>query len=375
MSNAIQQLIEYLNTKGKDSLKEEFGVEIKEYDCGYLVFNYSQIDSPKNVPMVNACRGLILDSNNQIVCRPFGRFFNYGEADTKEFDFSDVTIFEKADGSMVKVYWSHATSRWEIGTRGTAFAESDHGGSIKYATFRDGILDAMNLTEDEFQNVFEWKHKTFILEYCSPWNRIVTPYDKPQVVLLAVIDNTTGYDAFYDRLNQWCGILSEKGLNVRMPQVYQANGADEIVKLAESLDGLKEGFVVYDNKTGRRVKVKSATYCAVHHLRGNGTPSQDRLMEVVLLNEQDELISYFPEFKEFIDPIEAALHQLTEEANAIYGQFANVETQKDFALAVKDTKVAPVCFKARKDKVSAHHAFVDMEMNQKKKLLEKYLNV
>jgi hypothetical protein len=95
-------------------------------------------------------------------------------------------------------------------------------------------------------------------------------------------------------------------------------------------------------------------------------------MEVVLMNEQEELLTYFPMFKEYVDPIEVALRQLLVDACDIYCAHKYHESQKDFAMAVKDHKVAPILFKARKDGLDVYKAFESMDMNQRVKLLEKY---
>jgi hypothetical protein len=371
------KIINFIKNFGWAALADR-GIENKEYPNGFHVLNYSQIDSRKDDEVACECRGLILDNDLNIICRPFTRFFNYGEMDTKNFDFSNCTVWEKADGSMVKIYFNNVDSRWEIGTRGSAFAEVNHVFGLRTNwTFREAILDAMNFTEDQFQECMNSNefHKscTYVAEYISPFNHIVTQYDKPQIVLLSVISNISGLESLSDGIFKWVTVFESKGMNVRSPKLYHASSAEQIVKMAESLENLQEGFVVFDNNTGTRIKVKSSVYVAVHHLRGNGTPSRDRLMEVVLKNEQDELLDYFPEFSDFIEPIEIALSQLLHEATRVYELNEYHENQKDFALAVKDTNVGSICFKARKEKTTAYMAFETMELNQQMKLLEKYL--
>jgi hypothetical protein len=239
-------------------------------------------------------------------------------------------------------------------------------------TFRDWILKAFGVGEDQFQEAFADCDRgcTYVFEYTAPENRVVTRYMEPKMVLLAVIENDTGKE---EAIGTWQTYFSDSGLNVRLPKSWAVGSSDEVVKLIETLDALEEGFVVYDCTSGNRVKIKSAAYVAVHHLRGNGTPSMSRLMEVVLMNEQDELIEYFPEFASYVDPIVESLHQLNQEADYIFNANKGVESQKDFALAVKDSRVAAICFKARKENVTAYRAFETMEMSQQVKLLEKFV--
>lgn len=91
---------EFIKEKGWAALKEELFIDVREYDNGLRVLNYDQISSPKMHPVVMECRALKLDQDGNVVSRAFDRFFNYGEGDTKNFDFSDCTVFEKADGCL-----------------------------------------------------------------------------------------------------------------------------------------------------------------------------------------------------------------------------------------------------------------------------------
>jgi RNA ligase len=367
---------EFIFDNGLDALTEHLGVEVKRYPNGYVKLNYSQIDSPNFHPISDECRGVVLwvdDQNrSKVICRPFKRFYNFGQGWTQDFDFSNCTVWEKADGTLVMIYWSPEDNRWEIGTRGMAYAEGNFVFSMTASggQFKDWILKAMGVSFDEFQrNMSDVDHGiTFLMEFVGPENQIVTRYESLHMVFLGVIDNKTGKeespDCSFPFFAEW--------MNVRMPQRYEAASGDDLVKLADSLPNLQEGFVVFDHNTGERVKIKSKTYAAVHHLRGNGVPSVSRMMEVVLMNEQDELLTYFPMFKEYVDPIEDALRQLLDEAVEVYCANKKIESQKDFALLVKDRKVAPIMFKARKDGVGVYEAFESMDMSQRVKLLEKY---
>jgi hypothetical protein len=66
-----------------------------------VLLNYSQINSPMNEPIVQECRGLILDEadNWRVVCRPYDKFFNYGEPNAVEVDWGTASVYEKLDGS------------------------------------------------------------------------------------------------------------------------------------------------------------------------------------------------------------------------------------------------------------------------------------
>ena len=171
-------------------------IKVRMYEKEQVaVLNYCQIESPKNNPITIECRSLILSyPDGNVISRSFDRFFNYGEMPDfyADFDINRSVVAEKADGSLIKVYFSPATNQWEISTRSQAFAEGPHAiGGV----FRDWVLRAMNLTELEFQGAMVDvgnKDYTYIMEYVSPHNRIVTLYEKSEMVLLAVRSNSTG---------------------------------------------------------------------------------------------------------------------------------------------------------------------------------------
>ena len=62
------------------TLLKKFGIQSKLHPAhkNLVMFKYSQISSPMNEPIVQACRGCILDSDDNwnYVARPFDKFFN-----------------------------------------------------------------------------------------------------------------------------------------------------------------------------------------------------------------------------------------------------------------------------------------------------------
>ena len=187
---------EFIKANGVMALADApLNIKIREYpEQGYFMLNYDQIESPKNNEITIECRSLIVDKDGNVISRSFDRFFNYGEMPEfyTDFDINRSIVAEKADGSLIKVYFSPATNRWEISTRSQAFGEGPHAiGGV----FRDWVLRAMGLTELEFQECMITSGNTdftYIMEYVSPHNRIVTPYEKSEMVLLAVRSNSTG---------------------------------------------------------------------------------------------------------------------------------------------------------------------------------------
>lgn len=354
---------------------QNIGVDVKDYPEHQMwILDYNQIEAIKNHPIVNECRGLLMGYDGSIIRKGFTRFYNLGENGVDRFDFEHSIAFEKADGSLMFVYFCKPTGRWEIGTRGTAFAE---GPNEWHGTFRNFMLKAMGRTEEEFQEdmrLFD-RDYTYLFEAVGPDNRIVTQYDKNQLVFLSCVENSTGNEVLIGS-DPHDGDPSNWAFpkwNVRAIGQYRFNTQEDCLKALGELTGLQEGYVVYNTKTKMRVKIKSPTYLAAHRLRGNGL-TVNAICELVVMNEYDEYLTVFPEdapkFNDAIVELEKMLSYfaLKYEANKHW------VTQKEFALAVKDFELSAVMFKARANGTEFDHEFNQFSLNKRVDWLKGRLN-
>ena len=367
------KVIEYLKQHetleaGIAALTAETGIVARDYS-DYFVLNYSQFDSQKTHPIVIEARSLILYKDLTVASRSFDRFFNYGEAleINDKFDWNNSVVYEKVDGSLIKIWYDKYLDMWQIATRSSAQAEVPHpmGG-----TFRDWVLKAFRTTEEEFQKAmvgFDIKN-TFIMEYIGPENRIVTRYEESQMVLLA-IRKIDGLYYNLQALEEAVKILTSHKLNVRLVKMYPAATLADIAKMANELPALDEGYVAWDYVKDLRIKLKNPSYVAIHHLRENGQLSLKRICELVLSDGHGEYLYYFPEDSDFILPYVDKLQGILVEMNAAYEANKDIESQKDFALQVKDYPYSSVLFSARKTGKTVNEMFEESRMEWKVELL------
>lgn len=349
------------------------GIDIREYpEQQMLHLDYNQIEVDKFDPIGRECRGMVMSYTGEIFCKSFNRFFNLGECGVDQFDFENSIAFEKADGSLVRIYYLPATGKWEIATRGTAFAEGPH---EWHPSFRKYILSAMGRTEEQFQEDCEnnlHDSCTYVFEVVGPENRIVTPYTKNELVYLGEID--MAYE-FVELLPSeiMLKLFTEKcGWNVRAIEEYKFNTQEDCLTALGNLTDLKEGYVVFNILTGERVKIKNATYLAAHRLRGNGL-TVNAVCELVAMNEQDEYIAVFPDDAVKFEPAIKALAELRVllvnnylAATHYMEQFEGQPTaQKEFALYVKTLPLSSVMFTARKKGIDVIQAFDEVEVNKR----------
>lgn len=395
-------VVEYLKRfesieAGLDSLKSEFGISARQYpEDDIVLLDYSQIDSPKTHPITIECRSLILQmSNLRVVSRAFDRFFNAGECPEyyADFDAKRARVYEKADGSLVKAYWHPVKGGWHLSTRGTAYAEGNHpmGG-----TFLDQILQAFlkpndtatgPMTKEDFDELFHQFINygiggtlfTYVFEYTSSLNRVVTRYDSPCMVLLDVVHNATGKSLIAQSPELFERLVSDFDdvwLNVRAPKVYDSGEIEDLINRANQLENLAEGFVLYDPCSGKRMKIKSAAYVAAHRLRGEDMiPSRKRVLECILTGEQDEIIAVFPEFKPYFDEHGKEVIELKETASSTWERLSGIPDQKEFAIALNSLPITQgakgLVFNARSTTGCPLKSFDALPLTQKLKIFTK----
>lgn len=357
---------------GLAALTDAFGIKIRR-DGKLLVLNYDQIESPKTDPIVVECRSLILEQDTlRVVSRGFDRFFNLGEAlDTMPvIDWTRAKVYDKIDGSLIKIY--PYKNRWEIATRGTAFADVPCGNWN--VTFRELVYRALGVEDDfQFQHICKMSllmsNTTYIFELTSVENRVVKHYDGYKLHFLASRQNEDGeYNTVTER--KWLS-SDQCLLKVENPKEYTFYTPEACKDSASSLKDLDEGYVVYQD--GVPVcKVKSPAYVAIHHIRGEGL-NPKRMAELVLSGEVDEYLTYFPEDKQYLQKYIDAYHMLINSIDAVYYLICVYEDQKEFALKARKHKYSACLFKARAANIDPLKAFDQQRLAYRVEQLQEYL--
>lgn len=380
---------------------ETYSLKCREYANGIYCLDYDQINSPSTHPIVMNCRGTIVRAvGNEfyVVSAKFVRFFNLGEhpEQVEDFDFNLATAFEKVDGSIIGLWYDVETKKWNISTRGTAYAEGNH---PVYGNFRNAVLctifeggdfskaeceQHMNKLEELFQGMmqdaFSVDHgtrTTHIFELIGPYNQCVKKYEKAQMVYLGstrIVSDSAGF------IKEFYGDADVYLLNHSYPtqvhvtydvfrDVEQYNidkNPEAVTKFVNSLKDLDEGVVLLCHKTGKRIKVKSSTYVAAHRLRGDNTvPSRKHIAEVVVTGEVDELVAYFPDLKPMCDEVINYIKNQLDTLTEVWDNTKHIESQKDFALTVKSVKSNHLLFSSRSNNTDPRTEYHKLSVNKK----------
>jgi hypothetical protein len=122
---------------------------------------------------------------------------------------------------------------------------------------------------------------------------------------------------------------------VYSPKSFNFTDLDSIIEEVSTLDWTKEGFVVFDGIN--RIKVKSPAYIKAHYARNNGNISIRILLEIVRANEQEEFLTYAPEYKDYIWDIKNRISELERNAEAAAANLVFCANKIDVAMLVKQS--------------------------------------
>lgn len=357
----------------------------QKFGHNLIMFKYSQEDSDFSNDIVKECRGIIFDEDTlEPVSAPYFKFFNYGEPNAAEIDWSSATVTEKIDGSLIKVV-KFSDQEILVSTNGvidafkceinsTIGCPYDNFGELFWAAIRNQMIDCGHSLDDT--DPVEWladkllDNTTYMFELCSKYNKIVVQHDEPKLYFHGWRDNIS--------LNEIPFNICSLAIIFDCPVTYNLKSLDECVAATQAMPWDEEGYVVVD-KNFNRVKIKSPAYLMVHRLANNGNMSIRRAIDVYMAGECDEILAYFPEYKSAFDEIDKRFnHKFMELGSDAVILFTKIDdgslpTRKDQAAWIlANTKHSGVLFKLLNGYVagdSADIANVDRHLDELKQIM------
>lgn len=333
------QIIEFINNhpeNWRELIKASpYNLNIKE-DEHFAILSYSQISSDFSIPMVQECRGLIIDITSPVVkpvALSFPKFFNHGEQYAEKICWSESYVQEKVDGSKILVWYDKYSQKWRVSTSAMldAYQANVSDFDLSFGDLFDRAIRNLTISEEDFYSLLEPDY-CYTFELVSPETRIVVPYKTTKIYFIGVRHIPT----FTEKRPS----LFTLSNFVSMPKQYPMQGLKECLNVAENMGYDEEGFVVVDS-CWRRIKIKSPAYVAAHYLKNNGVNSRKRILEIIEKNEQKEFLSYFPEYADLFSELEQAREAYFTEAVRAVKELQNVAvnsgilSQKDLALLIK----------------------------------------
>lgn len=264
----------------------------------------------------------------EIVSFPYRKFFNYGESNAAVLDEeSGLSVFEKSDGSLMTLYYYKGA--WRVSTSGSPDASglimvkpgaalklrlkteeelSENFQSTPYLSFRDLFWKIWKESNYELPSNSD-QDKCFMFEMVSPYNQVVVSYDRDELRFHGARRLSDFMELGVDEFDYGWSKTRKYGIpfffSKYLLMFAECNTIAEAIDLASLLDASHhEGFVVVD-KNFNRVKVKSPMYVAVSLLSTRDTNSLNelRLAQILLVNESEEFLTYFPQYREAYDHV------------------------------------------------------------------------
>lgn len=207
---------------------------VKEHkDYPLLIWNYSLDVQYGRLwdDVTLMCRGLITDTDGNVIAKPFSKFFNVEEKMHNATD--EFEIYEKMDGSLGIVF--HYDNKWHVATRGSFESEQ--------------AIRAMEMLEQNIVADLDTS-LTYCVEIIYPENRIVVDYlGKEFLSYLSSFRVSDGAEVYHP-------VFYEKALRYNFK---------DYTKIQSLNTKNQEGFVVVFSN-GERCKIKFEDYLRLHKI-------------------------------------------------------------------------------------------------------------
>jgi RNA ligase len=329
--------------------REEFLVMEKE---GYTVIKYVvafeetflwDSNDPVGSAIRRECRGITFDTEGNLICRKFHKFFNVGEKEETQLNkinlYEPHIVLEKLDGSCVipqpsldGFVLTTKSGVTDISQQAEVFiSDKPH-----YAKFIHSMFDG------KLTPIFEW---------VSRKNRIVVDYENDNLILTAIRNTEMGnYLPYFNMLD-----LAEHW-NIPVVQAVDGLAVQNIELFVKQIREWEDSEgVVLRFDTGHMVKIKSDQY-VLRHKTKDAINQEKNVISIILNDDVDDLIPLLtPEdatrIQEFQHAFWLSFEDVAGEIYDLYRQIDKGQSQKDFALFAVSSVLPhyqPFMFKLRK---------------------------
>ena len=273
------------------------------------------------------CRSIISNEDNQIVCYSPPKSIDRNVFVNKYpvLD-SNFIVEELVEGTMINMFYNKG--HWEISTKGVIGANTRFFKTSDNTNFRKMFFDTFfgsGLTYEMFDTNYCY---SFVLQH--PHNRIVVPFTKPSLKLVAVYHIYTK-DGDYvvniiDKYSFWLNNLSSSMVQVN--NTYETQSYDNLDEKYASMNTSYDilGYVVYNTITCERMKVRNPMYEEVKALRGNQTKLQFQCLSLRSQGKVKDYLKYYPESKRDFSKYRDVVHQFT---STLYTNYRNCYVKKE----------------------------------------------
>ncbi len=275
-----------------------------------------------NVDLISSyglCRSVIINNNNKVVGIAPPKSIPCHDFIKKYDEKSEGIVAEEfIEGTMMNVFWDDSiglNGAWEISTRNTVGATSSFYKGPKSQTFRDMFLEALKETNLLLDNLEKEFCYSFVLQH--PSNRIVVPFKKPQLYLVAVYSIFNETNNIYVKVHNsqdFRDVFHALNTSIRFPGIYKFDNYSELIEKYGSMNTSYDilGVVLYNRNTGERAKIRNPVYEQVRNLRGNQPKLQYQYLCLRKEGKVGEFLKFYPENKKNFSTYRDQVHLFTD---------------------------------------------------------------
>jgi hypothetical protein len=350
--------------KARESLKLRFKIDITEDHLEFRdgstepvwIYNYDSVRSRGTNVIENEARGLILNKDHDVISLSFKRFFNLHEQCACDIDWVTARAERKADGSLVTIY--SYKGEYFISTRNSAMA-SGRLPAYEEFSFRSAILEYLEGRFEgnpfvPFKKYNQSEKYCWVFEFVSPYNRLVTHYYKPELILLSIFNKDTCAEVAVGRVNMFTSLSGFK-----RPETHIVYSEEQVNELIDTLHPLEEGFVVTD-AVNKRIKIKNPTYINISKAINAGAQlSLRHFADIVLSGDGPEVATYFPDYKPILGFLQEVLEDILENVDELWKEYQNIRDRKEFAEKVRKFPFSFLLFDAWDGKITTSEEAIE----------------
>lgn len=282
----------------------EKNLVVKEYkDLGLYLVKYTKSDNLHIDEDMAKCRGLIMDYHNNVICIPPMKSIEIPSFDSK----LPTIVYEKfIDGTMINVFYYNG---WHISTRSCIGANCRW---YSNKNFNEMFDESLSFDIEKLDPLYCYN---FVLKHQD--NRIVTQYEKNDIVLVGAFDLET-YN-YVDTITISAHLKNNYQIEVSIPERYEFNTIEEAYNYVSKLNFEDQGVVIkFDNW---RCKLTNPQYNYVKYLRGNNRNIKYTYYELRRAQLLNEYLNFYPEYDVQFKEFTKELYGMTKKLFYFYQNF------------------------------------------------------
>lgn len=317
--------------------------------ANYTMFHYDKsILSNCLIEEYGLLRSVIANSNKELICFSPPKSLQADDF-IKMFPLRYDTIIaeEMIEGTMINVFWDEQLNMFNIATKSTI------GGNVYFfknkekKTFKMMFDEVASNAKLDIQKLNKHFCYSFVMQH--PDNRIVVPFAKPQLYLIAVysiVQKCVNEAVFLDVYQ--CNphdAYDWAQTEVKFPKIYKHwNNYSDLINKFASLNTpyTTLGVMIKNMQTGARCKVRNPVYEEVRQLRGNQPKHQYQYLSLRQQGKVREFLKYFPEYKKDFSQFREQVHAFT---NTLYLNYISHFIKKEAPIETFPEQFRPHMFK------------------------------